>query len=192
MADQLKPTSAAEFRRRQTFTARIDNDLVVELRRSDMLTMVMNDAMPLPMLEAAMNFENEMAENERKRQEQGLPKQTMLEQYAGIDKKLTAALIDTMRHYAVIHCVNPKFSLENEPADPNVLPVNMLSGQQLLGIFYASPEGEEKEAEVINKNEAIEFRGPQPVDVRDAGPSGEAVRPAAKLLDLPQREAITA
>lgn len=192
MAEELQPTQASDFRRRATFTVKIDKTLTVELRKSDMMTMIMNDAMPLPLLEAAMNFEKQLAENETERKAKGLPSLTNVEQYNAVDKKLMAQMFTAMRHYAVIHCVRPRFVFDEDDKDPSHLPVTMLSGDQLLSIFYASPPGEEKEAAVIEKDEAIAFRGPEPVDLGDVGPTSPTIRGSAKLLDLPGRQAITA
>lgn len=192
MAEELQPTQAQDFRRRSTFTVKIDGTLTVELRKSDMMTMIMNDAMPLPLLEAAMNFEKQLADNDSERKAKGLPALTNIEQYNAVDKKLMAQMFTAMRHYAVIHCVRPRFVLDDEDKDPNHLHVSMLTGDQLLSIFYATPPGEEKEAAVIDKDEAITFRGPQPVDLGDVGPVSPTIRGSAKLLDLPGRQAITA
>jgi hypothetical protein len=191
MAEQLKPTSAADFRRRFTFTVKIDSTLTVELRRMDMMTMLLNNAMPLPMLDSAMNFEAQLAANAEKRKADGLPPQTQLEQYAQVDKTLMRDMLDAMRQYAIIHVVKPVIVQEDD-GNPEHIPVTMLTSDQLLGIFYASPEGEEKEAPVINKDEATEFRGPQPLAAAHARPVGAPVRPEAELLDLPERKAISA
>jgi hypothetical protein len=191
MADQLKPTSAADFRRRSTFIFRVDDSLTVELKRSDMMTMLMNGAMPMPMIEAAMNFEREMTAAQQKRKEQGLPLQTTAEQYGSMDKNLVNDMMTSMRHYAVLHCMNPVMVLKDD-GNPDHLDVNLLNASQLFAIFYASPEGEEKEAPVITSDEAKEFRGSPATDISDARPSGKKVRPPAELLDLPEREVISA
>lgn len=191
MAEKMKPTSAAEFRRRSTFIVKVDDTLTVELKRSDMMTMLMNGAMPMPLIEAAMNFEREMTAAQKRRKEEGLPPQSTAEQYATMDKNLVNDMMTSMRHYAVIHCVNPVMVLKDD-GDPNHLDVHLLSASQLFAIFYASPDGEEKEAPIITSDEAKEFRGSPAPDAGDAGPNRSEVRATAKLLDLPQREVISA
>ncbi len=193
MAEQesIKPTSAADFRRRSTFVVKIDETLTVEMRRSDMMTMLMNNALPLPMLEAAMNFETAINENREKRKAAGLGSETMMEQYAGMDKKMMADMVDAMRHYAIIHVIKPRIVPEDD-GNPEHIPVGMLTASQLMSIFYSSPEDQEKEGPVIEKDEAKDFRGePTPVVGNDRQDS-QAVRTTAKLLDLPKREAVSA
>ncbi len=191
MADQLKPTSAAEFRRGSTFIVRVDDTLTIELKRTDMLTMIMNDAMPMPLLDAAMQFEQHIQDTEKQRKEQGLPPQTMAEQYAGMPKETLIGMLRAMRQYAIIHAVNPKIVPEGDNT-PDAIPVTMLTPDQLMSIFYATPEGEKKEVAVLDKNEAIDFRGQQTDVPSVARQGGEEVRPSAKLLDLPKRECLSA
>lgn len=191
MADLKKPTSAADFRRRSTFVITVDDSLTVELKRSDMMTMLMNGAMPMPMIEAAMNFEKEMTAQRKKRRDEGLPMQTQAEQYGSMDKNLIKDMLTAMKHYAVIHCVKPVMVLQDD-GNPEHLDVNLLSATQLFGIFYASPPGEEKEGPVITADEAEEFRGESAPDAGNAGPNRSEVRSSAKLLDLSQRETISA
>ncbi len=191
MADQLQPTSAADFRRRSTFVAKIDSTLTVELKRADMMTMIMNDAMPMPLLDAAMKFEETIKKNAEERREKGLPALTELEQYAQVDKELMAGMLNAMRQYAIIHAVKPRIVPEGVD-EPDTIPVTMLTPTQLLSIFYASPEGEEREAPVMDKNEAVEFRRKPEGVPSNPGPSSPEVRRDTKLLDLPQREYISA
>jgi len=193
MADQLKPTSAADFRRRSTYIFKVDDSFTIELKRSDMMTMLMNGSMPMPMIEAAMNFERAMSEEQKRRKEQGLPLQTTTEQYANMDKSLVNDMFTAMRQYAVVHAVNPVI-VPKDDGDPNHLDVNLLSASQLFSIFYASPPGEEQEKEgpVVTVDEAKEFRGSPTPDAGDAGQTRSEVRPTAKLLDLPQRQVVSA
>jgi hypothetical protein len=191
MAVQKKPTSAAEFRRRQTFIVEVDDTLTVELKRSDMMTMLMNGSMPMPMIEAAMGFEAAMDKQREERKRQGLPMQTQAEQYGSMDKTLMNDMLTAMKHYAVIHAVDPVIVFGND-GNPNHLDVNLLTATQLLSLFYASPDSEQKEAPVVTKDEATEFRGEPAADAGDAGPDSPAVRTTAKLLDLQTRQAISA
>jgi hypothetical protein len=191
MAEQMKPTSAAEFRRRSTFIVKVDDSLTIELKRSDMMTMLMNGSMPMPMIEAAMNFERTMTEQAKQRREQGLPTLTQAEQYGSMDKSLINDMLSAMRQYAVVHAVNP-IIVPKDDGNPDHLDVNLLNATQLFGIFYAAPDGDQKEGPIITTEEAKEFRGSPAPDVSDAGPARTEVRPSAKLLDLPQRQVISA
>jgi hypothetical protein len=103
-------------------------------------------------------------------------------------------MIKALRKYAVVHIIEPKILDEGDDS-PNGIPVTMLTTDELFSIFYASPPGEEKkedEPPVMNAEEAREFRGePTPVFSNTRSDS-EAIRTTAKLLDLPQRTAISA
>ena len=191
MAEQLTPTSAAEFRRGSTFIVKISERLTIELKRPDMLTMVMNDSMPLPLLDAAMNFERHLAELDEQRKQEGQPPLSEVERYAKIPPETLTGMLAMLRQYAIIHAVNPRI-IPPESRDTDGIPVNMLTPHELLGIFYAVPEGEVKEEPPVTKDEAIEFRRESADVPSDAGQSSTEVRPTAKLLDLPKREAISA
>jgi hypothetical protein len=138
-----------------------------------------------------MNFERTMTDEARKRREAGLPTLTQAEQYGNMDKSLVNDMLSAMRQYAVVHAVNP-IIVPKDDGNPDHLDVNLLNATQLFAIFYAAPEGDQKEGPIVTVEEAKEFRGSPAPDAGDAGQTRTEVRPSAKLLDLPQRQVVSA
>lgn len=181
MNSTQKPTSAKELRRRrQPFSFEVNPNLTVMIRRADMQTLIMEGLVPLNLLDASERF-----------QKLGDKIQTGEDPMKETKPEDMADMVEFMRRYAIAMVVSPKLTLEDDGREDSV-PVSMLTADELMAIFNATPPGEETEAPKVTAEVAREFRGPtKPNDVA-APQAGESVRSTAKLVDTPEAERISA
>ena len=194
MAEELKVTTAAEKRRNSTYLHRVSKDSVFRLKKVSMTTLVLNSLIPMPLLEAAQEYERLQAGG-------ALPENMTDEEKRAEIKRLMAESPDVVRgwkdflkHYASVVVTEPR--VVNGPSDdPNVLSADELSADELLEILKAVPEEDREKEEAdpaLTKEAAQEFRGSAQPNDDTPKQDGSAVPQQAVLVDTPDREVIYA
>jgi hypothetical protein len=185
---ELTPTRAKARRGRKTFVVQVSPTLIVRIRQMDMMTMVMNNLVPLHLLDAATKFE----EMEKKMSQAMKDGDAALSVAKEVDPTALADTMKFLKHYAIIVVVEPKIVAEDDGNEDNI-PVEDLTAEELMAIFYARAPGEEEEAgPLLNREEADEFRGAAPDAASETGPASETVQSEAEHVAPRKREAIHA
>lgn len=155
----------AAFRARQLFDVEIEPGTIVRVRKLDMITMVMENVLPMPMLKAMTDL---MAMREEIRADPS--------KFLEIPETTKAATVELLRRYACAAVVSPVVVSEDDN-HPQHLPVALLSMEQLMAIWSATPPGSEVTPVVAER-----FRGAAPTDDGAVARDGEDVRPEALQL----------
>jgi hypothetical protein len=150
------PTSAKALRAKGYWTLEVDPELTVELRRLDMVTLFMTGAIPMPLM-ASLSRAQEI------RQKDGMDDATFMSELGEDDK---TNMLDLLRRYACLAVKSPPLVLVDD-GNPEHVPVELLTGPQLLTIWQALPP--DAQTPRLTEAQADEFRGPE---------SGQAPAPA--------------
>lgn len=186
--EELVPTKGRTRRQRRSFVVRISQTLVVRIQIMDMMTMIMNNLVPMHLLDAAQKFE----EMERKMVQAAKDGSSAVNVAKEVDSKALEETMKFLRHYATVVVLEPKIVAVDDGVEDHI-PVDFLTAEELMGIFYArGPNAEEEVESLLTKEEATEFRGPTSIPSPQPGPDGKAVRPTPKLVDRGEREVINA
>ncbi len=190
MAEELKPTSASDYRSRSTYLFRVNDNLTVRLKTLDFTTIVLTNMMPFHLLKAAQKFENMQRTIATALDDKGEPEGVKAADVLNaLDPKDLDSMTEFLRRYACIVVVEPRLMPEDD-GNPEHLSVTELSGDELMAIFYARPPAARKDAPVVDQTQAEEFRRAEPAAPHPLPQGSAGVRDAAKLLDFPEREAI--
>lgn len=184
--EDLKPTSARERRQSNSFLARISEKLVVRIRKSDPLDLVFSGMLSMPMLEAAMKYEDVRDKFNTSPNEAG----RMEAARELLNAENTQELRKFAQEYACKMVIDPPIIFDKEVAakNPDALWVGELDFLELMGIFNA----DEKNSEVRTRQAVEEFRRTEQSSTDNAGRAGEAIRTETQQLDLPKRDYIGA
>lgn len=188
MAQELQVTSAAERRRKGTYLFKASDNLTIRLRRMSMPNLLLNNLMPMPLLNAAIEYE--------RIQKGGDPgKPTTAEEARELVEKTPELLTqwnEFLKRYVCVVAVEPRVVM-GVSTDPAVLSADELDSDELLAILNAKhPDEQEAEAPLLNEGQAEEFRGsaqpPADPPVEDV----KVTRIETFVVDTPEREAIHA
>lgn len=183
----LTPTRGRERRKVESYVVRVSQNLVVRIRQMDMMTMVMNNLIPMHLLDSAQKFE----EMERKMVQAAKDGQSAMNVAKDLDPTAMQETLKFLKHYATVIVIEPKIVAKDDGNEDHI-PVDNLTAEELMNIFYARSTQEKEGGPLVTKDEAQEFRGAESVPTPDPRPNGKEVRKAAKLVDRGTREAIGA
>jgi hypothetical protein len=108
-------------------------------RRKDMVTLVLEGGLPMPMLQAAQKMID-------------MPEATPFQRVEALGGDNGRSLMDVLRNHACDVALDPKIT-HTDTGDPNALPVGMLSTTELLAIWT-----ETAVIPVVGPDAAAEFR----------------------------------
>lgn len=180
----LKPSAARSLRNTSVFTIQVSQRLTVKIKRIDMMRLMMQNLIPFHLMDAAAKFQ-EMAD--RVSMAESLEKK-MEEAKNSMDADHLRKTEEFLKRYAVAVVIEPKLVLVDDGNEDH-LPVDDLTGDELMGIFYAAPMREEV---AVTKDEAEDFRGSEPAADGPAVLPREDVQPGPELLVAGDRETIHA
>jgi hypothetical protein len=183
--EALRVTNPRERRAKRTFLFKVSDDLTVRIKKTDPVELIFSGALTMPMLEAAMNFEDireKIGTGNREAQMEAVG--NFLK---GEDK---AALVKFAREYAMKVVMEPVLT-EHNTGDLDKLWIEELDTLELLAILNAEDPNERSSAPT--REEAFEFRRTEQAAPGDVSQSGEDVRSETKLMDTnPIRDTISA
>ena len=185
MSAKLKPSSARELRGRSTFTVEIRPGFVFRIRRLTMTDLVLQQLIPLNMLQAALKFNAIMANAEKT--VNAAEEAEKVSKESPFTPQVIEETREFLRRYACAVVVEPKIVMEDDGNEDH-LPVDELTYDDLSLIFKASPDSE-KEAPVT-KEQAEDFRRGEPGVSPDVLAPQQGVSKTAVLVDHPDRETI--
>lgn len=183
----LVPTRGRDRRKVESFVVRVSQTLVVRIRQMDMMTMVMNNLIPMNLLDSAQKFE----EMERKMVQGAKDGTSAIDVAKDLDPSAMAETLKFLKHYATVIVLEPKIVAKDDGNEDHI-PVDNLTAEELMNIFYSRAANDKEGGPLLTKEEAQEFRGSEPVSPAESGSNGQAVRQAAKLVDRGTRDAIGA
>lgn len=193
MSDEVKqpeiltPTRGRDRRKIDSYIVRVSQSLVVRIRQMDMMTMVMNNLIPMHLLDSAQKFE----EMERKMVQAAKDGQSAVNVAKELDPSAMNETLKFLKHYATIIVIEPKIVTVDDGNEDHI-PVDNLTAEELMNIFYARAAQDKEGGPLVTKDEAHEFRGSEPVPTPEPRPTGKEVRKTAKLVDSGNREVIGA
>lgn len=211
---QPRVTTAADKRRSSSYLFKAGPSFIVRIRNLSMTTMVLNNLVPMPLLEAARNYEKLQAGVKTPEDLRDEAVRKEVEDLMKNQPQVIDGWNKFLQHYASVVVIEPRIttSVEIAERDDSYLLASDLDADELLAILHATPEQEYKgedlpetatgPVEVVRPSEevspvltaeaAMDFRGAeQPHDVL-ATPNGEALLVEAIVLDTPERETIRA
>lgn len=184
---ELVVTKGRQRRGKKFFIHRVNDDLVVRMKELDMVTMVMTNMIPFELFDAAGKFEQLQAQISKMTGPSGQVDLEKAKDVPLLRQDELGKMSEFLKHYACAVVVEPKIVMEENPSDPDAIPVGELTGVELLSIFHAIP----KEAPV-SREQAQDFRGTEPEVPAANVPAVESVPSTTKLVDNGNRETISA
>jgi hypothetical protein len=148
---------------------------VVTVCKADMVGLILSGVMPLHLLSAMQTLQPYLPKLQK-------DPMSILE----IPEEQTQSIYELMQRYACQVAVEPRIVMK-DAGNPDVIPVEMLSHQQLLEIWRAVPPA----SSLIDTTAAKDFRPAESAADADAAHDGREVRPTPVHVGAPDRETVT-
>ncbi len=148
---------------------------VFKLRRMDLLTRMMEDAISQPLLKAAMAVIEDVRTWLQKNSDQ-----TFESAFQHLDTEKRATVLEHLRQYAVKSVLRPKLTLD-VAAEPDAFPVQLLTADILFGIWNYTPPN--PAIPRLTEAAAENFRAAAGAPAAGAPSTGDGVSPAAVDVD---------